>query len=131
MKTLIVEDDFTSRVLMQEYLRPYGESHIAVHGKEAVDAYRMALFDGNPYDLICLDILMPEMDGQETLRIIRKLEENRGIYSSDGVKIIMTTALDDMENIFSAYKGLCDGYLVKPICRDKLVNTLELCGLIP
>jgi two-component system chemotaxis response regulator CheY len=54
MKTLIVEDDFTSRVLLQELLKSYGPSHIAVNGKEAIDAVRMSLEKEEPYDLICL-----------------------------------------------------------------------------
>ena len=68
MKTLIVEDDFTSRLLLQELLKKYGRSHIAVNGLEAVEAVRLALDENEPYDLICLDILMPQMDGQLALR---------------------------------------------------------------
>ncbi len=81
MKTLIVEDDFTSRVLLQEVLKRDGTVHIAVNGKEAVDAVRAAMDAGEPYDLICLDIMMPEMDGYEALKEIRAIEESRGIRS--------------------------------------------------
>ena len=79
MKTLIVEDDFTSRLLLQEILKPYGTTHIAVNGKEAVDAVVTAMDVGEPYDLICLDIMMPVMNGYEALKAIRGLEESRGI----------------------------------------------------
>jgi len=102
MKTLIVEDDFTSRLLLQELLKSYGPCHIAVNGKEAVEATAAALED-EPYDLICLDIMMPEMDGQEALRRIREQEEARDILSSNGAKIVMTTALDDIKNVSAAY----------------------------
>jgi two-component system chemotaxis response regulator CheY len=125
MKTLIVEDDFTSRLLMQELLRGYGMAHIAINGQEAVEAVRAALEIGEPYDLICLDIMMPGMDGQQALRKIRAQEEAMGIFSTDGVKIIMTTALDDIQNKISAFSGLCDGYLTKPIYRDQLINELR------
>ena len=64
MKTLIVEDDFTSRLYLQELLKGYGPTHIAVNGKEAIEATHLALEAGEPYNLICLDIMMPEMDGQ-------------------------------------------------------------------
>ena len=114
MKTLIVEDDFTSRLLLQELLKSYGPSHIAVNGKEAVEAVQVALETGKPYDLICLDIMMPEMDGQEALRLIREQEESRGILSSRGAKIVMTTALDDPRNVMVAYISLCDANLTKP-----------------
>jgi two-component system chemotaxis response regulator CheY len=129
MKTLIVEDDFTSRLLLQEILKSYGPSHIAVNGKEAVEAVRLALETGEPYGLICLDIMMPEMDGQQALKEIRALEEARGIFSSDGAKIVMTTALGDLANVLAAYRSLCDAYLTKPIQKAKLLEELNKLGL--
>ena len=131
MKTLIVEDDFTSRLILEEMLKNYGPCHLASDGKEAVDAARMALDEGEPYDLICLDIMMPEMDGQQALKEIRAMEEKRGINSSKGSKIIMITVLADYTNVRQAYHNLCDTYLTKPIDRNKLVNSLQTLGLIP
>ena len=130
MKTLIVEDDFTSRLLLQEILKRFGEIHIAVNGKEAVAAARAAMDAGAPYDLICLDIMMPEMDGSEALKQIRSMEEARGIISSHGAKIFMTTALDQMKNVIQAFYGLCDAYLYKPIEKAKLVEQLQAFRLI-
>ena len=131
MKTLIVEDDFTSRLLFQEFLKSYGQSHIAVNGRESIEAVCRALEAGEPYDLICLDIMMPEMDGQEALKQIRKQEEIRGILPPDGVKVVMTTALDDIKNVLTAYHGLCDAYLTKPIRKEDLLNELRKLKLIP
>ena len=89
MKTLIVDDDFTNRLLLQELLRPHGQSHVAVNGREAVDAVGVALEAKEPYDLICLDIMMPEMDGQEALGKIRALEEKHRLkVGIKGAKII-------------------------------------------
>lgn len=130
MKTLIVEDDFTSRLLLQEILKIYGPPHTANNGKEAVAAVREALDAGDPYDLICLDIMMPEMDGQEALRKIREEEELRGILSSNGVKIVMTTALDDPKNVIAAYQNLCDTYIIKPIQKKMLLEALRKLQLI-
>ena len=95
MKTLIVEDDFTSRMLLQELLRSFGTSHIAVNGREAIEASRAAIEAGEQYDLICMDIRMPEMDGQEALRLIRSHEDAKGLTSSMKAKVVMTTALSD------------------------------------
>ena|SRR5581483_7336850 len=125
MKTLIVEDDFVSRLLLQEILKRYGAVHIAVNGREAVNAVQTALETGEPYDLICLDIMMPEVDGYEALRQIRAAEEARGIRSSSGARIFMTTALDQMKSVIQAFHGLCDAYLFKPIEKAKLVEQLR------
>lgn len=130
MKTLIVEDDFTSRLLMQELLRNFGMAHVAVNGHEAVEAVKESLKAGQPYDLICLDIMMPGMDGQQALREIRSLEEAKGVFSTDGAKILMTTALDDIQNKIKAFSGLCDGYLAKPIHKEQLMNELRKLELI-
>ena len=130
MKTLIVEDDFTSRLLLQELLKGYGSCHIAVNGKEAVMATETALEADDPYDLICLDIMMPEMDGRAALKEIRGQEVARGILSSRGSKIVMTTALGDAKNIFATFHDLCDGYLIKPIGKAKLLETLHTLNLI-
>ncbi len=131
MKILIVEDDFVSRTVLQEMLNPLGLCHQAVDGREAVAAFQRALDEKAPYDLICLDIMMPNMDGQEALRQMRQLEKERGIGGSDMVKVIMTTALGDAKNIMAALvKGSCDGYLVKPIVREALLAKIRELGLI-
>ena len=130
MKSLIVEDDFTSRLLLQKLLEPYGERHIAVNGKEAVLACRIARESGQPYDLVCLDIVMPEMDGRSALKAIRAEEKASGVLPGAGPKIVMTTALNDMENVKTAYRELCDGYLVKPINKRKLLELINEVNLV-
>ncbi len=130
MKTLIVEDDFTSRLMLQEILKVYGPTHIAVNGREAVSAAHLAFDEGAPYDLICLDIMMPELNGHEALKMIRSQEEARGVNSSKGAKIIMTTALGDFKNVMAAYRNLCDAYLAKPIDRKRLEEELKKMNLL-
>ena len=130
MKTLIVEDDFTSRLLLQEILKTHGPIDTANNGKEAVAAVQKALDAGESYDLICLDIMMPEMDGQEALRKIREQEDQREIPSKDRVKIVMTTALDDPKNVIAAYQNLCDTYIIKPIQKKMLLEALRKLRLI-
>lgn len=130
MKTLIVEDDFTSRLLLQEILKSFGPLHIAVNGQEAVDAVKIALETKEHYDLICMDIMMPEMDGHEALKQIRDMEMANGIYSKDGAKIMMVTALGDMKNATTAFYNLCDVFLPKPIQKAKLLDELRKLGLI-
>ncbi len=130
MKTLIVEDDFTCRLLLQELLKPYGTSHIAVNGNEAVKVCAEALKKNEIYDFICLDIMMPEMDGHTALKTIRKLEDDANIKYSARSRIVMTTALDDVKTVMGAFYELCDGYLVKPFSRDQLEKELNRLSLI-
>jgi len=130
MRFLIVEDDFASRRVMQKFLAPYGETDIAVNGSEALTAFAEALPQDQPYTLVCLDIMMPEMDGHEVLKKIRAMESAAGIQPSREVKIIMTTALDSPRDVVEAYyRGGCNGYLVKPINRPKLVALLTEFGI--
>lgn len=131
MKILIAEDDFTSRLLLQELLKPFGNTHVAINGKEALEAARIALESGEPYNLICLDVMMPEMDGQEALRFIREYESSNGIRSTKGAKIVMTTALGDPANVLRSFSHLCDGYLVKPIEKAALYRKLGEIGIAP
>jgi two-component system chemotaxis response regulator CheY len=130
MKTLIVEDEFTSRLILQEILSHYGTAHIAVNGKEALEAVRLALDKDEHYNLICLDIMMPEMDGHEALRLIRQAEEAKGIPKAKGAKIVMTTAVGDLKNVIAAFKNLCNSYLTKPIEKAKLLEVLQRFELI-
>lgn len=131
MRFLIVEDDFTGRKLMQAILSEYGDCDIAVDGKEAVDAFQMSWVKNKPYDLICMDIMMPNMDGQEALKAIRNIENDLAVKPQDEVKVIMTTALDEPRNVFDTiYKGGAAAYLVKPIEKKKLLRELSKLGLI-
>lgn len=130
MKTLIVEDDFTSRLLLQTFLSRYGECHIAVNGKEALEAFRLAADNKLPYDLICMDILMPEMDGQEAAKQVRALEEALGVPPSRGVKIVMTTAVHDIKQVMQSFREFCDAYLFKPIDTAKLLGELKSLRLV-
>jgi two-component system chemotaxis response regulator CheY len=127
MKTLIVEDDFVSRKVMMAYLHPLGECDIAANGTEALEAFLLAHADGVPYTLITLDIMMPEMNGQEVLKRIRQTEEARLLSPA---KIIMTTALGDSENVMTAFKNQCEGYLVKPIMHAEFTGLLRELGLM-
>ena len=130
LKILIVEDDFVGRKLLFKHLSAFGEVDLAVDGAEAVKAFYMSMLKKTPYDLICLDVMMPEMDGQEVLKSIRETEIRHGIRPGLGAKIIMTTALDDTESIMKAFREQCDGYLVKPIKRGALLSTMQDLGLI-
>ena len=130
MRILIVEDDFASRRFLSKFLSKYGVCDITVDGMEALEAFMMAWDEGRPYDLICLDIMMPNLDGEKTLQMIRDLEKEKGIEGSDKVKIIMTTALNEADRVFKAFESGCEAYAAKPINTEKLIEVLQKLRLI-
>jgi len=127
---LIVEDDFTSGKLLETYLSDCADCFITCDGPEAVEAFVDALDFGQPFDLICLDVMMPGMSGHEVLTEVRRIEAERGIGGLDGVKVIMTTALDDSGNIMGSFREGCEAYVVKPVRKDKLLAEIEKLGLL-
>lgn len=130
MRILIAEDDFASRKVILKFLSVYGECDVTVDGMEAVDAFMMALEEDKPYDLICLDVMMPVMDGYQALKSIRKIEKEHGISEDDMAKIIVTTALNEEKNVKKAFELGCTVYCAKPIDMAKLKSTLEMLELI-
>lgn len=130
MKILLVEDDFASRKFMDKYLSRYGECDITVDGREALDAFAMAYEDEEPYDLICLDVMMPEMDGYQVLSEVRKIERTYGVKPENAVKIIMTTALNEEKNVKKAFDMECTAYSGKPIDTEKFDLLLKKLGLV-
>ncbi len=130
MKVMIVEDDYITSQVMKEILINYGDCDIAEDGLQAINLFTEGLIDGFPYDLIFLDIMMPGLDGQETLTRIRGIEREFGITGLDGVKIVMTTALDDFDNIKKAFHSQCEGYIVKPVEKEKIVQKLIELGFL-
>lgn len=130
MRILIVEDDLASRKFISKFLSTYGECDITIDGMEALEAFMMAWGEKKPYDLICLDIMMPTLDGEKTLKMIRDIEKQKGIEDSSRVKIIMTTALNDTDRVFTAFETGCEAYAAKPINTEKLVEVLKKLGLI-
>lgn len=131
MKALIVDDDFYSRNMIHEILRQVAHCDIAVNGEEAIEAFKRGLVDDEPYNLICLDLLMPEMDGQQALREIRALEKEHGILPQNESKVIVTTMLADEKETHDAFfLGGATSYLVKPIDEEKLMNEIKSLGLV-
>lgn len=132
MKCLIVEDDFISRRILKELINSClpCDCDIAVNGEEAISSFHMAHEGKRPYDLICMDIMMPGIDGQEAVRRIREMEHERGVPPDQEARVIMTSALDDPRTVVEAYyKGGATSYLVKPISKQSLMAELRKLGL--
>lgn len=128
-KVLIVEDEFTSRTIMLKALSKFFDCEVAVDGSEALSAFEIARESGRPYDLVCLDINLPQLSGQEVLRGIRKFEEKVNLKPNEGVKIIMTTGVTTPSEMLRAFKDGCEGYITKPISITKLLKQIEELGI--
>jgi len=128
MRCLVAEDDATSRMLLQKFLSKFGECDIAVDGKEAVQTVNAARQAKRSYDLVCMDLHMPVMNGQDAIREIREQESAAGVLRP--AKIIVTTAQTDMGSITMALLGKCNAYLMKPIDTGKLSSELRAIGLL-
>lgn len=130
MRILIAEDDLIERKFMQKFLSQYGECDIAVNGFEVLDLFLSALKDEKPYSLICLDIIMPKLDGLKSLKAIRDIEREKGISGNDNAKIILTTAINDKDTVMESFNSGCEAYARKPIDVDKFKEVLKKMDLI-
>lgn len=130
MRILIAEDDLTSRLFMKKFLSKYGQCDLAMNGLETIDSVMNAIDEKKPYELICLDVMMPKLDGIRTLKTIREIEKNNLKEHQVPSKIIMTTALNDKETVEEAYKYGCEAYAWKPIDVKNFNAVLEELGLI-
>ncbi len=131
MRILIAEDDMVSRKFLFKFLSQYGECDLTVDGLEALDAFLLSLKENKPYDLICLDIMMPKVDGVKVLKTIRQLEKERKIPAELRAKVIMITALGETNYVQQSFEIGCDAYASKPMDIEKLVKVLEKLGLFP
>lgn len=130
MKILIAEDDRISRTFLQKFMSNYGEVDVTVDGMEAVDLYMESIKNKAPYDMLCLDIMMPKVDGLKVLKVIRQLEAQKKVPQEEHLPIIMMTALADVGYVDEAFRQGCDAYATKPIDTDKVEDVMRNLGLI-
>lgn len=131
MKSLVVDDEQVIRMILHKILSPEGPCDMVVSGIEAVEAFEMALSEGKPYDLVTMDIMMPEMDGQSALERIRDMEQLAQVPESKKSTIVMMTSLDTPSDRMNAFfRGGCTDYIAKPITPEKTLNMLKRYGLL-
>jgi len=131
MKCLIVEDDTISSQVLEVMISRHGSSDVVGNGREAIDRFQQAHESNSPYDLILMDIMMPEVNGLQAVLTIREKEASMKISSKQRVKILMTTALDDPRTVMKAlYESDANSFLIKPITLQKLTDELRILKLI-
>ena len=121
MRILLAEDDFVTRKFMSNFLSKYGECDVTVDGMEAVDAFMMALEEGNPYDLVCLDIMMPVMNGLEATKAIRELPRE----DAKTIPIIAITANAFNEDVEKSKQAGMNAHLTKPLRANEIIGVVS------
>jgi two-component system, chemotaxis family, chemotaxis protein CheY len=131
-KTLIVEDSEAISSMMEFMLNDLGINDISIapDGMRALELFKNAFLGGAPYSLVFLDLMMPVMDGQSTLKIMRAVEKQGGISGEEAAVIIMSSSCDSPKDMMDAIYGECTDYIVKPISAVSLHSTLSKHKLI-
>ncbi len=130
MRTLIVEDVHFLALILQRILEPYSQCDYAPNGTIALEKYTRSVIEGNPYDLICLDLLLPETDGFEVLKSVRQFEGDFKIAEQDRTRVIVISTFHDRKTVQMARSAGCDGYVAKPFRKEKVLQALEKLKLI-
>ncbi len=125
MRILIVEDENVSRKKMQIIMDNFGITDCVSDGHTAIGQFKKAWQQKVPYDLICLDITLPEITGIDVLLKIREEEKRMELPRSKSVKVMMVTAHSDRDHINTCVTAGCDGYIVKPYAKDTVVRCLK------
>lgn len=125
MRILIAEDDYVNRRFLFKFFSQYGDCDMVVNGEEAVNAFMFSLEENDPYELICLDIMMPKLDGLKALKMITAIEKEKEISDEEICKKFVITALDNAKDVQNAFELGCEVYVTKPINTEKLIEVMK------
>lgn len=128
MKILVAEDDMASGKFMLKLLAKYGEVVLARDGIAAVDEFVNAVNTNERFDLICMDVMMPKIDGYKALASIRDAERKLGLARDKRVKVVMVSALDEGFDANYASDDY-EEYMCKPIDIIKFDEMIKELGL--
>ncbi len=129
MRILVVDDELVSRKKMMKIVNDFGQAEGVQNGEAAISAVKTALENWKLYNLITLDVSMPDISGTEVLSTIREMEDERGLDPEEKTKILMVTSHSDIETV-KACVGKCDGYVIKPFNKESLVEKMKKIGLL-
>ncbi|MBR0838148.1 response regulator [Bradyrhizobium manausense] len=122
LSILVAEDNEINALLMRSLLTKLGHRVvIAVHGEAALESWLAANSAGTPYDLVLMDIQMPQLDGIEAAKRIRAHEAATGRHHTP---ILALTANTLVEDRYACFEAGMNGFLVKPLDREKLDEAL-------
>ena len=126
---LVAEDNEINALLMRSLLTRLGhQAVITTNGEEALESWLAAKSAGTPYDLVLMDIQMPGLDGIEATKRIRSHEATQ---AGRRTPILALTANTLVEDRYACFEAGMDGFLVKPLDREKLADALAGLGATP
>lgn len=133
MKSLVVDDEIICRKIFEKVLLQYGQCDAVKNGTEAIEAYKTSLDNNCPYQLMVLDIVMPDLHGGQVLKLIRELEQEKGIAEIDKIRVIITSATDtwfNREFVTKKLNFLYETYFIKSPDMNEFIEKIHDLGFI-
>lgn len=128
-RILIVEDNRVNQEFLRLALAGHGEPAMAGTGEEGLRLFVEALDESRPFELVFLDIMLPGMDGLQTLERMRAAEDERGLPDGACARAIITTSLDDNRKASRAFiHGRAVSYMTKPFRPRDIAEELRKLG---
>jgi len=132
-RILIAEDDFVSRQILLSVFGRLGDCHVAKDGIEAIGAF-LAGFSGNekpPYDLVCMDIHMPRMDGLNAIKVLRGLERGTGLSDNrrEAIMVVVSAQENPRDLARQTYDAGADLFFSKPLDLRQMARALARLGV--
>ena len=124
LSILVAEDNQINALMIRSLLGRLGhDTVITTNGAEALESWLSAKSAGSPYELVLMDIQMPQLNGIETTKRMRSLEAGE-----PGVRtpILALTANTLVEDRYACFEAGMDGFLIKPLDREKLAEALAV-----
>lgn len=126
MRFLIVDDDESIHLYLQAVLAPFAQCDSALSGEKGVELFDKAYAEGNQYDVVMMDILMPGIDGHQAAELMRAKEKESGLGDHHQFKLVMITSLVDDINVSKAFFNThASCYIVKPLDKEKVIDELQ------
>ena len=128
-RILIVDDDEINRMMLSNCLEKFAPCDVCGNGQEGLELFEKSCQSRWPYDLVCIDLVMPVMNGHMLLRKIREMEAEYGVVARVKIFIISASSSPwDMAD--TVLDNIADDYIVKPFSNAKLKGMLEKYSLI-
>lgn len=129
MRILVVDDEIVSREKLKCLVANLGECEGAEDGVSALSLVEKSFQEGNFFGVIFLDVLLPDIKGNELLIKIRNIENKKRISAEKKAKIIMVTSFADRDLVIDCKVNGCDDYIVKPFERETVLNKMTALGI--